>query len=237
MIEDVNFISDDLILFARLFKASDSKKCVLLLHGGGRESDCYRFEYLQNKLLENGISSFSIDFRGCGKSEGNFEDGSLNNRIKDAVAAIDFVTKKLNIKSGGIIVAGASMSGHVACRLLDTFKFSGVILQCAAAYSQDSESAKLNEEFSKLIRVNNNWVNSPAFKSLSNFKGRKIALYGEFDDVIPEGVKRSYKDIVGVENYIVLSGGGHKLLAPENEFQQRALELLTDKIVNFVSTL
>lgn len=61
-------------------------------------------------MAQNGYVSFSFDTRGVGGSSGRFEEGSLKNRLTDAQAAYDKLSKFVD----NIIVIGRSMGGHVA---------------------------------------------------------------------------------------------------------------------------
>ena len=64
----------------------------------------------------------AIDFRGCGLSEGNFQDASLANRIIDAGEAIRLFQKKTGVDLSQTYIWGSSMGGHVACRISAKFK-------------------------------------------------------------------------------------------------------------------
>lgn len=234
MINDIYFISDNLKLFGRLCLPKTFKVGVVFLHGGG-QSNALRYEFLQSEFEKNNITSLAFDFRGCGKSEGNFEDGSLKNREVDAKNAINYFIKKSKLNIDQIYIWGSSMGGHVACKLTQEFNFKGIILQSAAAYSLESENVKLNEEFTKLITKENNWTDSPAFKALTDFKNKKLVVYGQNDDVIPEGVKNKYKSILSAnDKYTEIEKVGHKLLRPDNKDEIIALEKLAIVGIEFI---
>lgn len=224
MINDIYFTSDNLKLFGRLCLPKTYKVGVVFLHGGG-QSNALRYEFLQSEFEKNGIASLAFDFQGCGKSEGNFEDSSLKNREIDAKNAINYFVEKTKLNINQIYIWGSSMGGHVACKLTQEFNFKGIILQSAAAYSLESENVKLNEEFTKLITKENNWINSPAFDALKQFKNKKLIIYGGHDSVIPDGVKEKYKSSVGkYDKYVEIKNGSHTLLNPQNKLEIEALK-------------
>ncbi|PQV43268.1 S9 family peptidase [Paraburkholderia sp. BL21I4N1] len=65
-------------------------------------------------LSEKGVASLRIDFRGSGESDGKFEDMTVDSEIKDALAALDFLSSRHDIDSRRISVVGMSLGGAVA---------------------------------------------------------------------------------------------------------------------------
>lgn len=197
---------------------------VVFLHGGGK-ANLKRYEYLQKVFHKKGIASLVFDFMGCGESEGKFEDGSLNQRIRSAHGATNFFLKRTNLTTKDIYLWGSSMGAHVACRLLEDLQVKGVILQSAAAYNKEAESKKFNEEFTSAIQKPITWEKSPAFKALETFNGKILVVYGENDSLIPTGVRDKYKQIANNNNgkFVVLKNGVHTLLRPSCPEEREAL--------------
>src|SRR4029078_2171355 len=109
---------------------------ILFLHGAGTSSSA-RFELWQKYLCEKGYTSFIFDCAGVGKSEGKFEEGSLNNRLLDAEHALQTFIDTRKIDARKICVIGNSMSGHTAIRLTQKLKtIKALILAYSAAYSE-----------------------------------------------------------------------------------------------------
>ncbi|WP_321965516.1 alpha/beta hydrolase family protein [Burkholderia cenocepacia] len=65
-------------------------------------------------LSKKGVASLRIDFRGSGQSEGKFEDMTVDNEIKDALAALDFLSSRHDIDGQRISLVGMSLGGAVA---------------------------------------------------------------------------------------------------------------------------
>lgn len=63
---------------------------VVCAHGltGTRVGSCYRFVSLARGLLEQNIACLRFDFRGCGESEGRFQDVTSASLLEDLMAAI-----------------------------------------------------------------------------------------------------------------------------------------------------
>jgi uncharacterized protein len=233
--KDITFLSDNIKLFGVLVVPQRAQRGVIFFHGGGHAST-KRYSFLQTYFEKVGIASLSFDFRGCGQSQGSFEDGSLVNRLIDAENALLFFQNQTGLAIDNIFVWGSSMGGHIACRLTEKYpKLAGVILQSAAAYGVSAENVLLNDEFSNMIRQEKSWENSPAFQALEKFAGKKLVVFGERDVVIPEEVKIEYKRLSQHNGkYICIEGGSHTLLHPQNEVQQLALEKLSEIAAQFI---
>lgn len=210
-------------------------KGVVFIHGGGR-FNLERYAFLQHYFELHSIASLVFDCRGCGLSDGVFEESSLRNRMNDAEAALTYFQNLTSLPIQNIYVWGSSMGAHIASRLIDTNpQIAGVILQSGAAYGLEAEHLPMNEEFSAFIRKPDSWKNSPAFSTLEKFKGKLLVVYGADDALIPEGVKEHYRQLCkSQDDFIELEGGIHTLLRPQNERQKKALVKLAEVAVKFI---
>lgn len=102
--------------------ASTPAPVVLMLHGftGTRDelpvkdTDDGVFTRTARELSKNGYASLRIDFRGSGDSDGKWEDTTFSGQIRDAVAAIDWLSENPDIDGKNISVLGWSQGGLVA---------------------------------------------------------------------------------------------------------------------------
>lgn len=236
MFKKVRFLSGELELCGIIALPKVFNKGVVFLHGGGR-SNVRRYTYLQHYFELKQIASLAFDSRGCGQSQGSFEEGSLSNRIVDAEAALTYFQQQTALSLSNIFIWGSSMGGHIACLLSEKYPhLEGIVLQSAAAYGNEAESLKFNQEFSQFIRQPQSWRYSPAFTTLAKFKGRILVVYAEHDTVIPEEVKEQYKTFCKrKKDDITIKGGTHNLLRPQNPTEQQALEDLAKLSAQFIS--
>jgi dienelactone hydrolase len=232
----VNIISDRLKLAGTLVypERTGLFPAVLFIHGGGRYSENLYREW-QHYLAENNIASLSFFHRGVGTSEGIFSDSSLNNRLKDAEAAYDYLAGCSRININNISIYGSSMGGHVAVRFVQKHpEINSLILQSAAAYSLQSEMLPLNDLFKAEISKTDSWLNSPVFEIIGKFPGNCLAVYGENDAVIPEGIKFKYKNSIQKGSFITIKNGQHTLLRPVSDPEKQARRELFRTVRDFI---
>lgn len=224
-------LHSDTKIIGRLTIPDNPRVAILFLHGG-KPGTKERFSYAQDQLCSKGIASLAIDFRGVGESGGDFEDGSLNHRLKDVQAALDFLRKYSKKK----FICGSSMGGHVAVRLANSnTDVAGLILAYAAAYSEEAEDKPLNNQFTEVIRKDNSWKGSPIFSLLTKWFKPILVLYGENDQVIPQGVIEEYKKATKRNGeFYILENGGHRLFEFETIEQKAVAEVVNSKIVDFI---
>ena len=66
-----------------------------------RLEDTESTRVLQKRLAQSGIASLRLDFRGCGDSEGSFEETDLESQISDALLGLNYLAthKKARCRS------------------------------------------------------------------------------------------------------------------------------------------
>lgn len=91
---------------------------VLMCHGfAGNKIGRYRiYVNLAQKLAEAGIASLRIDFRGCGESEGDFSDVTVETEVSDACKGLEFLRNHPAVESSSIGILGNSFGGAIAVR-------------------------------------------------------------------------------------------------------------------------
>jgi len=81
---------------------------LVLIHGWGMSGRCW--DGILKPLLEHGLRVVTMDHRGCGRSDHDFADLSIDAIAGDAAALVD----ELNLKS--VILNGWSLGGAVATK-------------------------------------------------------------------------------------------------------------------------
>ena len=69
---------------------------------------------LAERLAQSGIASLRLDFRGCGDSEGSFEETDLESQISDALLGLNYLATHKKVDADRIGLLGRSMGGPVA---------------------------------------------------------------------------------------------------------------------------
>lgn len=89
---------------------------VLLCHGfAGTKVGHYRmYVRLSQALSSVGIASLRVDFRGCGDSEGEFVNTTIETQVADALVALDYLLKQPWVDAKRVGILGCSLGGAVA---------------------------------------------------------------------------------------------------------------------------
>lgn len=115
--------TDGLKLSAWLVPVDSPRAVILFFHGNGGNIS-HRLESLK-QFYRLGLSTFIVDYRGYGQSEGKpGEEGTY----LDAEAAWRYLTEKRHIPPGQIIIFGESLGGAVAAWTAQTHPPAGLIL-------------------------------------------------------------------------------------------------------------
>lgn len=241
-VKRISFNVDDLSLVGYLYSPTNaaSSPGVLFIHGSAKNNPSNIFESWQIYLAKKGISSFSYFSRGVSESEGNYSEGNLINREKEALQALSTLINTENVDHTKIAILANSMGGHVASKISPEPKIKAVILYAAAAYSREAENKMLDRSFTKEITKNKSWQNSPAFEYLSRAKKPILVIYPQLDNVIPEGVKRKYKSILNnKKNFVVIPEATHitisELTKQDKKIMLNTFEISAGFIKNVLS--
>ena len=118
-IESVSFYVEGKRLYGNLhLPTSENPPCIIALHGLESSKDDGKWPILASRFCEAGFACLRFSFRGCGegteKSEGDFEDTSLTDRIKDYEAALRFLGGTGKVDVGRLGIMGSSFGGMVA---------------------------------------------------------------------------------------------------------------------------
>ena len=233
MRRDVQFTSGKEQLAGRLFSSptSTSQTGVLFLHGAGQATK-ERAEPIVEKIYETGgLSSFTFDFSGHGKSSGTLESSSLQKRVSEARAALTACGFQQPIS-----VCASSMGGHVALELLKYVNIQSLLLFYPAVYTKDAVDLPFGDPlFSSIIRGEKSWENSNVFNYLHDFTGNLLVVAGQKDNVIPREVIdliMSNANLTNPKRLIVIEDAPHLLLSTLYE-RPSVFEDICNTIIEF----
>ena len=95
----------------RQWGSSSPKAALVLIHGLGGHSN--NWEFMANFLIKHGISSYAIELKGFGNTEGTKGHiDSLNTYIKDVRRLCNIIKKEH--RGRPVFIAGESMGGLIA---------------------------------------------------------------------------------------------------------------------------
>jgi len=154
----------------------------LYLHGAGSSS---RKSLIlpRTELLNRGVGTTSFDYMGHGESSGLTAKSSLSQRSAQlhAVLAARHLTGPLN-------VFGASMGAYDALKLTQCMNINALVLVVPAVYTTLAFNVEFGSSFSQIIRQENSWENTDAWKIIEDFTGTLIVIAAENDGVIPKKI-------------------------------------------------
>ena len=202
---------------------------VIIFHGSGSTGDS--LIPLAENLANNGIFAFHFNFRGCGKSDGNFLEQTIGDALLDAKTAFKLLLGE-EIDKDRIGVCGSSFGADIATLLLPEFSIKSLVLKAPAAlnFSMDAKIAiegGLEKEWEHLSN-RKNWEGAVNFKNLAEFKGELFIIKSEKDDNVPaEMVNEFYSSAISVsyKSIEVIKDADHRLSRPEwvSDFTGKAL--------------
>lgn len=96
---------------------SQSYPAIVLMHGSGRHGRDYNvyghkpFMVMADYLSRNGIAVLRYDKRGCGESEGDFDEATYDDFASDGWSAVQYLKNRKDIDFNTIGIAGHSEGG------------------------------------------------------------------------------------------------------------------------------
>ncbi len=209
---------------------------VIIFHGSGGTGDS--LIPLAENLASNGIFAFHFNFRGCGKSDGNFLEQTIGDALLDARAAFNLLLEQ-EIDKDRVGICGSSFGGDVATLILPEYPIKSLVLKAPAAlnFSLDRKIAiegGVKKEL-EYLSDKKNWEAAINFKNLAKFKGNLLIIKAGKDDNVPSGmVDRFYSSAIEVKDkkMEVVAGADHRLSDPKwvREFTDLALAWFMNKL-------
>lgn len=191
--DSIVFVNEGQKIFAVFHKPEGvvNPPVVLMCHGlAGHKTGRYRvYVDLAERLLEKKIAVLRFDFRGCGDSEGSFEDTTLKRELSDARVALDFLLQRSDIDHERIGFFGRSLGASVAVLMAaESQKAKSLVLWVPLF-----DGAQWSETWSQLINGGMSAVESEDIRRI-NGQVVSIPFYAEmFDMHIEEALKKTEK--------------------------------------------
>lgn len=190
-------------------------------HGLFSDGDSPKQAALAEECNRYGIAFFRFHHRGCGDSDGDFEQAtSLDGRCRDLLAAIEAVRSRQET-GGNVGVFGSSMGGATAIAAAATLGLDALVTLAAPVKSAPIlEAAKTTGELRDLplsfYEKNLSFDLTPVLPRLS----RILVIHGENDTVVP--VSNAYdihRQAKVPKDILVQPGGDHRVTRPDHQAQ------------------
>ncbi len=222
IIKDIHFLSDGFMLKGTLhLPAADRPPVVIGSHGLYSSSSSPKQIALAHQCNRFGIAYFRFDHRGCGDSEGKFEEvTSLEARCRDLTAAVGIIKNRTDT-ADHIGLFGSSMGGTVCLSVASELGVNTMVTVAAPIRSHIPENG---------IEMQDKSTQSEIFldakKRRFDISGRLakicniLIFHGEADDVVPVShAAEIYKLANDPKKMIIQKHGDHPM---SNETHQKA---------------
>lgn len=122
---------NDLKLSGILNKVNNSDTIVVICHARTSSKDSRSTTKIAEKMTENNINNFRFDFIACGESEGEYNEYTVTNMIKNLEDTLTMLEKKYSFNT--FILVGCSMGGRIVSNIdLSKHNIKKIILWYAA---------------------------------------------------------------------------------------------------------
>jgi uncharacterized protein len=204
---------------------SKTAPTVLYCHGNGHNVG--EASELASRFHKLGLSVFAFDYRGYGKSEGEFPSETAV--YADAERAWDYLVQDQKIPPKKIVIYGHSLGGAIAINLATHYpEAGGLIVQ--SSFSSALEMAKRNW-WTAVFPVDS--LLNQRFDSIHKVPQLKIPtlyLHGSADTLIPfEMSQRLFKETRSSKQIKLFPGAGH------NDLSEVGGAVYTQTVKDFVT--
>lgn len=160
---------------------------ILIFHGRG--SSLARYIDRAEALARAGFLALIFSFRGCGDSDGEFSEQTLEMGHEDALAGYDFLLKQDRVDKNRVGVWGGSYGGYLASLLTKDRSMNSLILAVPALYKDewwDVVPESLGENATQAYRDGDDFSDNTAMKAISGYKGSLLMIQHELDEICPK---------------------------------------------------
>lgn len=196
-----------------------SDRVMLVLPGWTSSKKSYE-ELVRYIVERTGMSALIIDYSGHGESPLDAMEVRPAQQFLEAIEAFDWAGQRL--PGAEFTVMGASYGGYLAAKLTEYRDFANLILRVPAIYEPVdfySLNKDINRQDERGYRKGVAFLeNHPLFMSASQFKGRTLVMWSEFDEFVPKEATDKYIEAFRADSYFA-KGWKHsfKVDAPEAE--------------------
>lgn len=230
-------------------KQKDLDQLAIIFHGFkadlGYQEPALTYDIAQ-ALSAAHIPNLRMNFDGCGDSDGEFVDMTVQSEIADAMAIINYAHYQLGVKH--LYLIGHSQGGVVASMVAPLFNdwVEKLILCSPAATLKDDALKGICQgstydpmhipEFVDVsgFKVGGNYFRTaqylPIYETAQHFQGKCLVIAGSDDHVVNPEASRKYHVILPDSKLYIIEGADHSLTGSGDQRQQ-TLSLIHDFIM------
>ena len=197
---------------------------VIFFHGSGGVGDTH-FEAAE-AIANKGIIGFAFNYRGCGISDGIFEEQTVEMGIADGKAAVLFLLFSPLVDKERVGFYGGSFGGYIAAMLCNKFKVKSLALTAPAAYSLNVMNIQRDDD----SQLDIGFEKSDSYREIEKFTGNFLLSICELDDCLPKGMAEEYFDVATSakrKEQFILKGAYHAI-SPQPISRKEIKEKLID---------
>ncbi len=154
---------------------------VVTLHGLESNKDGRKYFALSERLDQHGIGVVRFDFRGCGQSDGLFEDTNVGTRVADARTVLEAVRKRQGGDRLGLF--GSSMGGFVSFFVAGDAEVRATVALAAPGNLDDLMEAHADTVDG--LKAFLEEYRQGQYRKLPDNLPNVLLLHGAADDVVP----------------------------------------------------
>ncbi len=226
--KDIEFKAGDspVTLHGVMFRVPDEKFFAIINHGNG--GNVYGCKSAIEALVKAGVSVFTYDYRGYGKSGGS---PSVKGVVEDAVAAYELVVDKYKVDTNKLIIYGASLGSGVTSELMKLRpRAAGVILD-----SPFISPEKLAKEKTPYFNVypSSMWF-KPTLDNMSLVAGEHpplLIVAAERDGVIPSShARKLFRSATGDKQCVIMKNSEHCWFSNDQAIYHQSIQNFIRKL-------
>jgi len=227
LIKDITFSCDGLELKATLHLPPVARPPVVIgSHGLFSDRNSPKQVALAHECNRLNLAYLRLDHRGCGESQGRFEDvTSLETRCRDLSQAIEFIKTNRDI-GDRIGLFGSSMGGAVCLAVAAAVAIGPIVTVAAPLKSSPIQEAiekpdAPNFRGPQFDAAKNAFDISQKLSTISNI----LLFHGDHDTVVPLGhATEIFRYVNEPKKLIIQKNGDHRMSDPahQKEFLREA---------------
>lgn len=199
--EEVSILTDDEVTLHGWFVPAGNQSPTLLYFHGNAGNISHRLEPLR-QFHRLGMSTFIIDYRGYGRSEGSPDEPGL---YRDADAAWNYLTKTRGIADSSIVILGRSLGGAVAAYLAARVSPRALILESTFTSVPD----RGGELYPYLpVRLLSR-MEYDSFRRICSVRCPVLIVHSPEDEIVPFSHGRALFDAAPEPKQFLQISGGH----------------------------